>query len=692
MNDKLKEQAIEFVGKNWKSEAITFPEGGWKEEAVTFVETASGPDVPTCKETQNQSIDLIVPSTGIKQEPDKREMKSEKEFAVAFPVGSMEAWIQDLYAFAEKHNIPKERCEEAVAKTLSISLDTNTIIESETYYYESGFLYYKENGTTPEKVANFEVVIEKEIKKIEREDEDGVANSRYYYLGKIIRKDCLHDFEIACEDILQFKWLKRASKGKCFIYNRSLFEGYIETLTQQELEKTTIYLTNGWKNFMPSKWGYVIDRGIIGYPDLKIYGNSKQRFFTDVHLNDKKRNFELFLKMSEITKNPEKIVPLMLFTCIGTLTKLYALADFPVKFSLGYFGVTNSKKTSISVAVTKIFNRNNLDTPEVSFYSTEGGIEVAMSTFSDAVLLIDDKRPCESRSERLLQNKKYEAILRSYGDRTSKKRMTAFANTSVFYPPSGVCLITGEVDSGVASTKTRIVIIETDCEQCNNEKLLFFQENKFILTNFIHNFIEYITSDFSGVVEDIKRNCRDVRDQYSSSFNVARYAEYYAIFHEILRILKSYGNYVGLRSDFMSEYDKIVFNLLKSNDNSINDHNPGLMFLEAINNICNLEPEKLRNVESGKKLNNVKSTDIFVGNDEIFLKLDYAYSITLKYWKSFGIEFTLENSKQIIPFLKSMNVIKTENSRNTIKRTAYVDSQERFLVLKKTEFEKIMRN
>lgn len=690
--NNTKQNAIEFV-ENWKQNAIEAVGENWK-QAITFDSDAPATGNLVCKRVPDyRNEKKLVPSL-IVQAPETIQRQEEKNLAVEFPLGGKDDLVQHLWAYVLANNISEEKYQKLFAEILGIKQEQCEPINRDSYIFKADILYLKKSGSNNlERVANFELIIEKEAEKIEREDEDGVSFSKFYFLGKIKHKDQLYNFEVACEEVTQFKWIQKVSKGKGYIYDRNLFLGYLESLVLKEYPKIKVFMTNGWKKIDSGRWGYVIDSGVIGFGNINIYGDRRHRFITDVHLKERKRNFELFLEMSQITKEPDKIVPLMLFTCVGSLTKLFSLADFPVKFCMGYFGVTNSKKTSISLAVTKIFNRDTNEGPEVSFYSTEGGIEVAMSTFSDAVLLVDDKRPCESRSERLVQNKKYENILRSYGDRTAKKRMTAFCNTSnVFYPPSGVCLITGEVDSGVASTKSRIIIIETDSEQCRNQKLLYFQQNKYILTNFLHNFISYITDNFTAIVEDIKKNCRNVRDQYSSDFKIARYAEYYAIFHEIIAILEMYGNHVGLDYKFKTEYDAIMLNLLKCNDANLNKLDPGLIFLEAIDNVCNLDPEKLRYVKNGQKLNNVKSTDIFIGDDEIFLKLDYAYSITLKYCKNLGKEFPLENSKQIIPFLKNLNVIKTEKSRNTIKRTAFVDSQDRFLVLRKNELKNIIQN
>ncbi|GAA4654476.1 hypothetical protein GCM10023142_16140 [Anaerocolumna aminovalerica] len=79
-----------------------------------------------------------------------------------------------------------------------------------------------------------------------------------------------------------------------------------------------------------------------------------------------------------------------LFIHLGVLTTLYNVAGLPLQFALGLIGETNSRKTSIAMSMTQIFNCNLSHTAEKNFTATKCGIEARLEKYSDVVLLVDD--------------------------------------------------------------------------------------------------------------------------------------------------------------------------------------------------------------------------------------------------------------------------------------------------------------
>ena len=194
----------------------------------------------------------------------------------------------------------------------------------------------------------------------------------------------------------------------------------IHSLIDSQVDEQIIFTENGWTR-IENNWCYVIDTGIIGLNQKKYIGDANHSFIFDNRNVGKQAIFEAAINMIEMCHDKTITLPLFLFTHLGSLSKLFELANVPIKGVMAIIGTTNSRKTSMALCMTKTFGRENITIPEISFESTEGGIEVESSKHADSVLLIDDFHPTTSKKNFNKLMKTLEFILRRYGDRTTKK-------------------------------------------------------------------------------------------------------------------------------------------------------------------------------------------------------------------------------------------------------------------------------
>lgn len=190
----------------------------------------------------------------------------------------------------------------------------------------------------------------------------------------------------------------------------------------------------------------------------------------------------------------------------------------------------------MALAMTQFLklNRTNIDTPTVSFEATISGIESYFSEYPDAVLIVDDYRPANSRAEENLLRQKLERVTRVYGDHNSIKRMSAFSGVKTDYVPENMCIITGEIaGGGSASSLSRIIKVMTDRRQCNNEVLSYYQQNMWILSTHMYDFISYVTDNGIQIVEYIRERLPIMRNKYKNVFSAERYCDAYIIMQVI---------------------------------------------------------------------------------------------------------------------------------------------------------------
>lgn len=249
----------------------------------------------------------------------------------------------------------------------------------------------------------------------------------------------------------------------------------------------------------------------------------------------------------------EASLGLLLFTHASLLQTLFETAGFPIKFVMGTAGVTNSRKTSMVLVICKIFGRSRMKADAEFATSTACGIEKMLGKYKDGVVVIDDFKPAVNQTQQRLMKEKLDQLIRLYGDRVGKKRMTEFnvGNRNSYFPISGGCAITMEVVNGVESTLTRLCLIEIGKDDVRNDVLSFFQANKTVLSTHFYSFIAWVSENYSQVVDAITQMMPYYRQR--AKFKVERYAEMFATFCVTAQILSMYAEAKGYRTKFEND-------------------------------------------------------------------------------------------------------------------------------------------
>lgn len=310
---------------------------------------------------------------------------------------------------------------------------------------------------------NFELRLLQTICK--RYDTQDGEQSVIFYRFQIQIEYEFFDAVVKTDEVGNIKWLKCATHGKAFVRKSKSeisFDEYVSNvIIKSNVREQTQYFTNGWKLTKSGTWMYVLGDGCIGNLCPDICGNPKSVFEYDKEKVGSKEVFREALGMLNMSMDKTLTVPLFIFTHAGVLTRFFEEAGHPIKFLMAVIGETNSRKTSLSLCMTKLFNRKEIQLPEITFNSTEGGIEKKIGLNPDTVLVIDDFMPAQTKAKQRILDTKLEKIVRMYGERKSVERMTDFAKNpnAGYYPIRNIAVITGEQISGVQSSLTRSLIL-----------------------------------------------------------------------------------------------------------------------------------------------------------------------------------------------------------------------------------------
>ena len=255
--------------------------------------------------------------------------------------------------------------------------------------------------------------------------------------------------------------------------------------------------------------------------------------------------FNKAMAMTGICRSGITSLALFLFLHASLLSTIFKEAGHSLNFVFGIAGVTNSRKTSLVLAMTKIFDLENMVADAEFATATACGIEKTLGKYKDAVVIIDDFKPGVTIAQQRKMDEKLDQLIRFYGNRVSKKRMLDFAadENKKFFPIYGGCVVTMEIVTGVLSSMSRMFITEIGNQEVDNEKLAFYQQEKMLLPTHVYDFLRWATGRFENIILYIKQCYPNMRA--NGGFKLARHNEMYALFMVTASILSWYASERG---------------------------------------------------------------------------------------------------------------------------------------------------
>ncbi len=396
---------------------------------------------------------------------------------------------------------------------------------------------------------------------------------------------------VQSDKIKDFAWLKRLTHSQATIPSDKEERREFMNIVQEAIERTGIpveilYPCSGWRKISGESYGYVIHQGVIGTNLKLIHTDSRYHLDYEVDKIGKKETFNKAINMSNICRNKCASSEIFLFFHASLMTKLFELSGHPIKFIFGLIGLTNSRKTSMVVAMAKLFNRDKL-IADTEFTSTSCGIEKKLGLYGDSPLIVDDFKPGATQAKQKAIEDKLEQLVRFYGDRVEKSRMTDFMSNgkNVFFPIKGTCIMTGELISGVESSLSRMFLVEIDQDDVDNDLLTFYQKNITILPSHTYDFIVWISQNFETIKNYVSERFDFLRREINFLF--PRFCEMYAVMQITAEIIRLYGVQRCFWSEpdgdkFMTEMREIVIGEIRDMEQRISDRDTSKLVLFAL--------------------------------------------------------------------------------------------------------------
>lgn len=411
---------------------------------------------------------------------------------------------------------------------------------------------------------NFKLRLTKNVIFV-RDTENGEDYQRYYGVEIAIKKmdGSIRTFitTVPSNKIKAIEWLKDATYSMATLpkskEERECFEAMVQSCIEDESAKVElIYPRTGWRNIPGTGRRYVLANGVIGNAN-GIIRTTGEDGTLDVMMSEvgKIETFRKALAMREICPKDAASSELFLYVHASVISTVFEEAGFPITFPFGIVGVTNSRKTSLATTMAQIFNREKLKAHAEFATSTSCGMETVLSRYCDAPVIIDDFKPGINQTQSRNMAKKLDEVVRLCGNRVAKVRMLEFMpdKDKKYFPITSQCVMTMELVTGVTSTISRMFLTNIEIDSVDNSRLLFYQENRWILPTHLYDFISWITLFFDNAITYIRNNFPEYRRKYEFAFD--RYADMFATFLVCADIFSRYAIY----RKFWTEDEKFEF-------------------------------------------------------------------------------------------------------------------------------------
>lgn len=248
------------------------------------------------------------------------------------------------------------------------------------------------------------------------------------------------------------------------------------------------------------------------------------------------------------------------------------------------------------------FGNFNTKTPPASFKDTVNNIERKAFATKDSLLLIDDYHPESNRVDSAKMEQTAQKILRMYGDRIGKGRLTSTIQFQKDYPPRGNAIVTGEDIPKGQSSIARFMSLELFKDDVNLEKLTECQNNSYLLAEAMVGYIEWLIPQMDELPEMLPDIFKNLRNKYQQISTHGRLGEMAAWLYIGYRMMLQYMNYVQAISkedvaSMSNQFDGILVELITKQNSLLNQEQPADIFIRALSELLATDKVSVENID-----------------------------------------------------------------------------------------------
>lgn len=251
-------------------------------------------------------------------------------------------------------------------------------------------------------------------------------------------------------------------------------------------------------------------------------------------------------------------------------------------------------------------------------------------------------------------------------------------------------MITGELMTGVQSSRTRIVCINLRRGDINKDALSYYQDNPLILSTYLEGFLEYVSRNAEWIIKMMKERMQEYRR--SLRFKIERFNEAAAHFLVTLDIMMAYWKkeFFSINvDDMLEDWRMSILKIFEENDRELATTDDGTVILQA------LEEAMYDNSSLIKSVDRIHEEALaYMDKDFIYVQQKELYVITKKFCQKYDIKIYMTQD-MIAQKLEEKGVLECiKNAKGHTERSRKLKqgqgNTKRYLYIKRGKMDEIL--
>lgn len=567
----------------------------------------------------------------------------------------------------------------------------NSALRGTAYYFNRDGLWL-DTDKGPRKISNFVIIPQTNIIK-----ESGMLSERFVEVLGYATFGFLPAVTLETGQYESMNWMtKKWGLSLTVELPRSNNASHIWRVAQElglEYAKDVVVYTHmGWKQIRGS-WCYLHSSGVIGNEAAQVeLAHDVVGYTLPDHADSYQEAVRASLRLKDVAPS-EISVPLLALAYLSPLNEFFRQAGCEPAFVTMLTGPTGTMKSTLAALALCHFGQFTAKSLPGSFNDTRNALDVKGFALKDTLMVVDDFYPSAYKSEYAKMASTLQGLLRSYGDRSGRARMTADIKLRAVYVPRGNLLVTGEdVPNLEQSGLARQLMLEINPGDVDKEKLSSLQGDSFLLGQAMRGYIEWLIPQADTLKDVLLAKFIAYRQQAQAGH--PRLAEVVAWLRIGYEMFLDYAVSCDVipgdsRPIFLDEALGVFKELASRQTDIMKTDTPVSQFLSALNEMLTAgQCHCIKLDDEGAVHGGLKGRGFigYVDSAYYYLHPDTAMAAVIEFYKRQGIHFST-TKKTLLKQLASVGVIKT-GDRNTIVKLVN-GKRQRFIWLKRSALDSL---
>ena len=399
------------------------------------------------------------------------------------------------------------------------------------------------------------------------------------------------------------------------------------------------------------------------------------------------------------------LYPLIALVFLSPLNSFLREAGSEPKFVFTLIGRTGAKKSTLSAFALSFFGTFTVTDLPMSFSDTPNSILLAASRLDDVLTCVDDSHP-STRQDVENMNLIAEKLVRGYGDRAQRNRLTADINMRKTRPPQGNVIMTAEFIPNIGeSSLARLFIVEMKPDEIDLHLLAEMQQmaKEGLLQRAMYGYLVWLKEKYfptdekeAAFIAMLAERMAAIRSEWREKLTVEK-----IVFHDRLpdtlacltigfRMLTLFLFEKKMlteeqRRDMLAEFELILTEHARKQSAAVVADKPTHIFLRNLSAMVECGMVSIVDRERPKPLNNIVG---YEDDTYYYLLLDKSIGEVKRFCENSNQTFTL-SSKALTKQLKEEGLLVPFGASNS-DSIKVMKKNVRVTRLRKTEVQKIL--